>query len=181
MNISINSPAAVYSFGDTGDEAVKASISGVGPSITTAGQKTPGGIELSSSSTTSGKGIVVTKIVAKVPILSFDSAGQVVGASKFVQTKIEVTIPNAAGVITTSGEVSSGQPTTQAAANAIAVAQGLQLLLAEVCDQGSGVLAASKSLISYTLFGTDLSNPITRGAMGVLPVDGTDRSVKNAT
>lgn len=179
MTLTINAPQASYSFGDTGVEPTKVSISGVGTAITTKGQKTIGGVEVSSASNVSGRGVVLTRLLVKVPIWAFDTVGALTGKNEFVQAKLEVTVPNNAGLIATSADVGSdGAPTNQAAANAMAMAQALQMILAMICNQGAGTLVAGKSLVDYTLFGSDLSNPITRGAMGILPLDGTDRSIK---
>jgi hypothetical protein len=187
MNVVIQNPSAIFAFGNTENESVKTSLSGIGPSVTTKGQKTAGPVELYSSSDRTRK-VVRARLGVRVPLFDLSSASDEATASGslsgkaavgYAQAELTVTLPNAAGVITVSGDIdSSGVPQTQAAANATAVALGLQVLLNSVCDQGSGVLDTGKSLVDYTLFGTDLSNPITRGLMGQLPVDGTDRSIK---
>lgn len=192
MNVTIQSPSSTLSFGNANNAGEFASLSVVGTAVTTKGLKQAGAVLLDSSSEVTKKGVVRALIRARVPLFDLRSpsdggsiAGDVAGKPKsgFAQVALTVTVPNTAGIIATSGDLdgTTGVPSTQAAANAVAVALAMQIVLNTVCNQGAAatpVLVHGGSLLDYTLLGTDVqNNPVARGLMGLTPLSGADRGI----
>lgn len=194
MNVTIQSPSSTLSFGNADTAGVFTSLSVVGSAVTTKGLKQAGAVLLDSTAEVSKKGVVRTVVRVRVPLFNLATAsdGSVVGtvagiggksSGGFAQVAITATLPNTAGIIATASDLdaTTGIPTTQAAANAIAVSLALQVLLNAVCKQGAAatpVLVNGGSLMDYTLLGSDIqNNPIARGLTGVEPLSGADRGI----
>lgn len=173
MTVKQQSPTTTWSFDEDSSNGKLVSLNGLTHSAF--GAYAPGPVEISSSSSPTKNGVVRANITVRVPLVTFDQAGQPtvsVGQNKpkFAQVGLTVALPNTAGIIG-STDNASGVPKDQAAANLAAISLGMSLLAALTGGQATMTAGDTLFMPAFTTGQFDAHNPIARGLSGVIPVD----------
>lgn len=179
MVVHMQSPGVDFTFDEDAGNGVLKSLDGMTQSEY--GAYAPGPIELVSSSSRTKAGVTRMNISIRVPLVSFDSSGNVIIAPfsdsirgqnkpKFVQVSATVSIPNASGIYGSTNQ-DNGKPGDQISANLAATHLGLSLLFALIGKQEAMPEDYTVTYPSNTEGCFDSHNPVVRGAVGAIPVD----------